>query len=80
MTAEAPGPNACLHSKGNFVGCGYFLRHQFYSLPAAYIQSCKKLGLKTKRLKIDMVKKCIQKIWANRVMAQLDTLFNENPG
>ena len=39
----------------------------------------KKFGLKTKNLKSDIVKEYIQKIWASRIMAQLDEFVKSNP-
>ena len=38
----------------------------------------KKLDLKTKNLKSDIIKERIQKIRANRIMVQLDELFKSN--
>ena len=38
----------------------------------------KKLDLKTKNLKNNIVKEYIQKIWANRIIAQLHELFKSN--
>lgn len=38
----------------------------------------KKLGLKAKSLKTDIVKVYIQKIRVNRIMEQLNKLFKEN--
>ncbi len=35
----------------------------------------KKLGLKTKNLKTNIVKERIEQIWANRILAGLDKLF-----
>ena len=39
----------------------------------------KKLGLKTKNVKNNLVKERIRQIWANRIMAGLDKLFANNP-
>lgn len=52
---------------GNFVPCA---RH--------ILNLVKKLGFKTKNLKIDIVKKQIEQIWANGILAELDKLFANN--
>lgn len=39
----------------------------------------KKLGLKTKNLKADIVKRQIGEIWANKIIVELDILFTNNP-
>ncbi len=39
----------------------------------------KKLGLKIKNLKTDIVKEQIKQIWANKTLARLDELFANNP-
>lgn len=38
----------------------------------------KKLGLKIKNIKNDLVKERIEQIWAIRIMAELDKLFANN--
>ncbi len=38
----------------------------------------KKLGLKTKNLKTDIVKEQIEQIWANRILTRLDKLLANN--
>lgn len=43
------------------------------------LKLAKKLGLKTKNLKNDLVKERIGQIWANKTMARLDKLFANNP-
>ncbi len=52
----------------NFLLC---LRHT--------LNLAKKLGLKTKGLKVDVVKERIGDIWANKTIAELDVLFMNNP-
>ena len=39
----------------------------------------KKLGLKTKSLKIELVKLQTREIWANGTIVELDVLFTNNP-
>ncbi len=39
----------------------------------------KKLGLKTKNLRANMVKERIGQIWAHRMIAELDLVFKNNP-
>ncbi len=39
----------------------------------------KKLGLKTKNLRADIVKERIGQIWTHRTIAELDLLFKNNP-
>ena len=55
-----------------------FWDHNFIFCLRYTLNLAKKLGLKTKRLKTNIVKEYIQKILANRTIAQLDKLFNEN--
>ena len=38
-----------------------------------------KLGLKTNKIKSDIVKKRIEAIWTNRTISLLDRLFRDNP-
>ncbi len=52
---------------GNFVPCTWHT-----------LNLAKKLGLKTKNLKADIVKERIEQIWANRTLAELDELFANN--
>ncbi len=53
---------------GNFVP---YARH--------ILNLAKKLGLKTKNLKTDILKEQIEQIWANRILAGLDEFFANNP-
>ena len=80
MTAKALEPNACLNGRNNPVCCNHLLGPEFYFLPMANTQYRRKLGLKTKKLKTEIVKGRTQKIWANRTITQLDELFKENLG
>ncbi len=43
------------------------------------LKLAKKLGLKTKNLKAEIVKERIWQIWANRMIAELDLLFKNDP-
>ena len=52
----------------------YFLLCPKYTLKLA-----KKLGVKTKNLKAEIVKKQMGQIWANKIIAELDLLFKNNP-
>ncbi len=49
-------------------------------MPCAWhmLNLIKKLGLKIKNLKIDIVKERIEQIWANKILAGLDELFANN--
>lgn len=50
----------------------------FVLCPWNTLNLVKKLGLKIKNFKSDIVKECIQKIWANKIITQLNKLFNNN--
>ena len=39
----------------------------------------KKLGFKTRNLSSALVKESIQSIWANKIIGQLNALFEKNP-
>ncbi len=51
----------------------------FLLCPRHTLNLVKKLGLKTKGLKVDVMKEGIGNIWANRTIAELDVLFTNNP-
>ena len=56
-----------------------FWDHNFLLCPRHILNLANKLGLKTKSLKVDLVKAQIGEIWANRIIAELDILFTNNP-
>ncbi len=68
MVEDIPLTTAIFWEPGNFVLCA---RHT--------LNLAKKLGLKTKNLKTDIVKERIEQIWANRTLTGLDKLFANNP-
>ena len=47
--------------------------------PRHTLSLAKRLGLKTKSVKVDLVKAQIGEIWANRMIIELDVLFTNNP-
>ena len=51
----------------------------FLLYPRHTLNLAKKLRLKTKSLKIDLVKEQIGEIWANKIITELDILFTNNP-
>ena len=60
------------------LAAAIFWDPNFLLCPRYTLNLAKKLGLKTKNLKADIVKKRIGQIWANRKIAELDVLFT-NP-
>ena len=51
----------------------------FALCPRHILNLARKLGLKTKKLKAEVINKRIGQIWANRIIAELDLLFINNP-
>ncbi len=68
MVEAIPLAAAIFWDLGNFVLCTWHM-----------LNLAKKLGLKTKNLKTDIVKERIEQIWANRTLAGLDKLFANKP-
>ncbi len=50
----------------------------FLLCPKHTLKLAKKLGLKTKNLKAEIVKERIEQIWVNKIIAELDLLFKNN--
>ena len=65
---EAIPLDVAIFSDPNFA---FYLRHTF--------DLAKKLGLKAKGLKTEVLNKRIGQIWANKIIAELDLLFTNNP-
>ncbi len=61
------------------LAAALFWDPNFLLCPRHTLNLAKKLGLKTKGLKVDVVKERIGDIWANRTIAELDVLFTNNP-
>ena len=61
------------------LAIAFFLDPNFLLYPKYTLNLAKKLGLKIKSLKVNLVKVQIGKIWANRTIAELDILFINNP-
>ena len=56
----------------------FFWDLNFLLCPRHILNLGKKLGFKTKSLKIDLVKVRIEEIWANKTIAELDVFFTNN--
>ena len=61
------------------LAAAIFWDPNFLLCPKHTPKLAKKLGLKTKNLKAEIVKEQIGQIWANRTIAELDLLFMNNP-
>ncbi len=61
------------------LAAALFWDPNFLLCPRHILNLVKKLGLKTKNLKVDIVKERIGQIWANKTIAELDVLFTNNP-
>ena len=51
----------------------------FALCPRHTLNLARKLGLKTKELKAEVINERIGQIWANKTIAELDLLFTNNP-
>ncbi len=60
------------------LAAAIFWDPNFLLCPKHTLKLVKKLGLKTKNLKAEIVKERIGQIWANRTIAELDLLFKNN--
>ncbi len=56
-----------------------FWDSNFLLCPKHTLKLVKKLGLKTKNLKAEIVKEWIEQIWVNKTIAELDLIFKNNP-
>ncbi len=61
------------------LAAALFWEPNFLLCPRHTLNLTKKLGLKIRSLKFDVVKERIGQIWANRTIAELDVLFINNP-
>ncbi len=60
------------------LAAALFWEPNFFLCPQHILNLVKKLGLKNRSLKVDVVKERIGEIWANRTIAELDVLFTNN--
>ena len=60
------------------LAAALFWDPNFLLCPRHTLNLAKKLGLKSKSLKANVVKERIGQIWANRTIAELDVLFTNN--
>ncbi len=56
-----------------------FWEPNFLFCPRYILNLAKKFELKTKSLKIDVVKEQKRQIWVNKTITELDVLFTSNP-
>ena len=61
------------------LAVAFFFDPNFLLCPKHTLNLAKKLGLKTKSLKVDLIKAQIGEIWANKTIAEMDILFTNNP-
>ncbi len=79
MVAGAVKSQNSLYGGGHPTGAAIFWDPNFLLCPKYTLKLAKKLGLKTKNLKAEIVKERIRQIWMNRTIAELDLLFKNNP-
>lgn len=60
------------------LAAAIFWDSNFALCPRHTLNLARKLGLKTKGLKAEMVNKRIWQIWANKTITELDLLFTNN--
>lgn len=70
--------NLYLYIRGNFIDYGHFWDFDFIFCLYYILNLIKNLRLKIKRLKIDIIKDYIRKIWTNQIIVQLKKLINKN--
>ena len=61
------------------LAIAFFRDPNFLLYPRHTLNLAKKLGLKIKSLKVNLIKEQIGEIWANRIIAELNVLFTNNP-
>ena len=61
------------------LAAAIFWDPNFALCPRHTLHLARKLGLKTKRLKAKVVNERMGQMWANKIIAELDLLFTNNP-
>ena len=78
LVAEALKYQLVCIVKAITLATAFFWDPNFLLCPKHTLNLAKKLGLKIKSLKVDLIKERIGEIWANKIIVKFDVLFINN--